>query len=338
MKAIVQRRYGSPDDLTLVDVEVPTPGAGEVLVRVRAASLNARDWHIMRGDPYLARAMAPDWGARGPKRAIRGSDLAGVVEAVGAGVTGFQPGDEVYGDAREGDGTFAEYVAVPAGQIDAKPANLTFTQAAAVPLAGSTALVGLRDAGQVQAGQRVLINGASGGVGLFAVQIAVALGAEVSAVCSSRNVELVASVGADHVIDYTRDDFTRPARPYDLILDLVGNRGLAECRRALTPTGTLVLSGGGVSRAGRPYLVGPIGLNIKGMVIARFVRQRVVASMVVTPSTDMLAALAGLLESGQVTPVIDRTYPLAQVPAALRYLEVEHARAKVVITMEHQAS
>jgi NADPH:quinone reductase-like Zn-dependent oxidoreductase len=332
MKAILQDRYGPPDRLELGEVERPAPGDDEVLVRVHAAAVNARDWHIMRGDPYLARLAAPVFGLGRPKMRIRGSDVAGRVEAVGRGVTRFRAGDEVYGDVREADGAFAEYVCVPQGAVALKPANLTFEQAAAVPLAGTTALVGLRDAGRLQAGQHVLVNGASGGVGTFAVQIAAALDARVTAVCSTRNVDLVRSLGADHVIDYTREDFTRGTQRYDVVFDLVGNRSLADCRRVLSPTGTLILSGGGVS-APRPRLVGPMGLILKGTVLARFVRQRLVPLMSVPPSSLCLATLRGLIEAGQVTPVIDRTYPLTEVAEAIRYVEVEHARAKVVITI-----
>lgn len=243
MKAIVQDRYGSSEVLEFREVDRPVPKDGEVLVRVRAASVNARDWHVMRGDPYVARLA---FGLRRPKRRMRiqGGDFAGVVEAVGKDVTRVRPGDEVYGEA---DGAFAEYLCAPQGVLGPKPANLSFEQAAAVPLAGNTALMGLRDVGKVGPGQHVLVNGASGGVGTFAVQIAKALGAEVTGVCSTRNVDLVRSLGADHVVDYTREDFTRTGARYDLVFDLVGNRTLADCRRALNPTGMLILAGGGVS-------------------------------------------------------------------------------------------
>jgi NADPH:quinone reductase-like Zn-dependent oxidoreductase len=333
MKAIVQDRYGSPDQLRLEDVDEPVPADNEVLVRVRAASVNARDWHLMRGDPYLARLMLRKViGLRGPKRRIRGSDFAGRVEAVGRAVTGYRVGDEVYGHVPDVDGAFAEYVCVPGGAIDRMPANLTPEEAAAVPLAGGTALVGLRDAGKVHSGQQVLVNGASGGVGTFAVQIAKALGAEVTAVCSTRNVDLVQSLGADHIIDYTRDDFTRDAGRYDMVFDLVANRKLADLRRALTPTGTLVLSGGGVSGP-RPQLVGPMGITMGAMVRSRFARQRLVPLTEVPLGKPTLEALRAHIEAGRVTPVIDRTYPLKDVPEAIRYLEVDHARAKVVITV-----
>jgi NADPH:quinone reductase-like Zn-dependent oxidoreductase len=324
MKAIVQDRYGPPDVLELRDVETPTAGDNEVLVRVHAASVNALDWHYMRGDPYVAR---PSMGLRRPKVSIRGRDFAGRVEAVGIGVDRFRPGDEVFGEA---DGAFAEYVSAPDGAVDPKPANLRFDQAAAVPVAGNTALMGLRDVAHVRAGQRVLLNGASGGVGTFAVQIAKSLGAEVTGVCSARNVDLVRSVGADHVIDYTSEDFSRNGQRYDVVFDLVGNRSLTDCRRALTPEGTLVLSGGGVSQGGS--LVGPMALFVKSMLLSRFVRHRLL-QFTEKPGSENLAALRELIESGAVVPVVDRTYQLSEVPEAIRYLEVEHARAKVVITV-----
>jgi len=328
MKAIVQDRYGPPDVLRLQDVDQPAPAHDEVLVRVDAAAVNAYDWHVMRGDPYVARLMAPAvFGGRGPKSRIRGRDFAGRVEAVGSGATRVRPGDEVYGEA---DGTFAEYVCVPADLAEPKPANLTFAQAAAIPLAGNTALMGLRDVGGVQAGQRVLVNGASGGVGTFAVQLARALGAHVTGVCSTRNVELVRSTGADDVIDYARDDFTRTGQRYDLVFDLVGNRSLTDCRRALTPTGTLVLSGGGVSKG--VSLVGPLGLIVKARLLSPLVRQRL-RVLTAQPSGRNLATLREFAESGKLTPVIDRTYALPEVPDAIRYVEAEHARAKVVITV-----
>ncbi|MEU4495651.1 NAD(P)-dependent alcohol dehydrogenase [Streptomyces sp. NPDC023998] len=324
MKAIVQDRYGSPDVLELREVDKPAVADHEVLVRVHAAAVNARDWHLVRGDPYLARLVL---GVRRPKTKIRGTDFAGRVEAVGKDVTRFRPGDEVFGEA---DGAFAEYVSASDDVLEPKPANLTFEQAAVVPLAGNTALMGLRDLARVQPGQKVLVNGASGGVGTFAVQIAKSFGAEVTGVCSTRNMDLVRSIGADHVIDYTREDFTRSGRQYDVVLDLVGNRSLTECRRALTPAGTLVLSGGGTSEGGS--LVGPMGLILRGQALSRFVRHRLLV-LTATPNKENLAALRELAESGEVAPVIDRTFPLSEVPEAIAYLEVEHARAKVVITV-----
>jgi len=327
MKAIVQDRYGSSESLELREVEIPVPARNEVLVRIHAAAINAYDWHVMRGDPRLARVTI---GFGAPKTKIRGRDFAGRVEAVGQDVTRFSPGDEVYGDLGLADGAFAEYVCIADSAVDAKPANLTFEQAAAVPLSGTTALVGLRDAGRVGPGQRVLINGASGGVGTFAVQIAKSLGAEVTAVCSTKNIELVRSIGADHVIDYTREDFARNGQRYDVVFDLVGNRALTDLRRALTPDGTLVLSGGGVFDGGS--LLGPIRLMLKAQVVSRFVRQRIVR-LDVAPRKENLAALRELCESGKITPVIDRTYSLSDVPEAIRYLETDHARAKIVISI-----
>jgi len=324
MKAIVQKRYGSADVLDLGEVDRPVPGANEVLVRVHAASVNAYDWHLMRGDPRIARL---GLGFGGPKVRIRGRDFAGRVEAVGSGVTGLRVGDEVFGEA---DGAFAEYVCAADGMTERKPANLTFEQSAAMPLAANTALMGLRDGAGVRPGQHVLINGASGGVGPFAVQIAKAFGAEVTGVCSTRNLDLVRSVGADHVIDYTREDFTRAPRRYDVVFDLVGNRSLTACRRALTPTGALILSGGGVSHGGS--VIGPLGLIIRGRLLSPFVRHRVVV-LSAKQTKENLTALRELAESTKVTPVIDRTYPLSEAAEAIRYLEMEHARAKVVISV-----
>ncbi len=328
MKAIVQEKYGPPDVLELREVDTPVPADNEVLVRVHAVAVNARDWHVMRGDPYVARLLDPSGlGFRRPKIKIRGTDFAGRVEEVGRGVTRFRPGDEVFGEVNE---AFAEYVCAPDSVVEPKPVNLTFEQAAALPLAGNTALVGLRDLGRVQPGEKILVNGASGGVGTFAIQIAKSLGAEVTGVCSARNVDLVRSIGADHVIDYGKEDFTRNGQRYDLVFDLVGNRSLTEARRALTPRGTLVLSGGGVSRGGS--LIGPVALIMRGKLLSPFVRHRLVV-LTVTPSKENLAALRELAESKEIAPVIDRTYPLSQAPEAIRYLEVEHARAKVIVTV-----
>ncbi|KAB1985795.1 NAD(P)-dependent alcohol dehydrogenase [Streptomyces triticiradicis] len=324
MKAIAQDRYGSPDVLELREVDAPVVADDGVLVRVRAAAVNARDWHLMRGDPYLARL---GLGLSGPRTKIRGTDFAGLVEAVGRNVKRFRPGDEVFGEA---DAAFAEFVCAPDGAVGPKPAGLSFEQAAALPLAGNTALMGLRDLGEVRPGQEVLINGASGGVGTFAVQIAKAFGAEVTGVCSTRNTDLVRSLGADHLVDYTREDFTRLGRRYDLVFDLVGNHSLTGFRRALKPTGTLVLSGGGVFEGGSA--VGPMGLLLKGQVMSRFARHRLFV-LTATPSKENLAALGELAASGKLVPVIDRTYPLDEAPEAIRYLEGEHARSKVVITV-----
>ena len=323
MKAIVQDRYGSADRLEFRDVDPPVPGPDDVLVRVHAASVNAYDWHLMRGDPYLARLAL---GVTRPRRRIRGRDFAGRVEAVGANVTRLAPGDEVYGEA---DGAFAEYVCAPGSAVDRRPAGLTSEQAAALPLAGGTALACV-DAAGVQAGQAVLVNGASGGVGSFAVQIAVSLGADVTAVCSTRNVELVRSFGAGHVVDYTREDFTRGGRRYDAVVDVVANRSLSDLRRAVTPAGTLVLAGGGVSRGGRPSVLGPIGLTVRAMLASRVVRQRLVV-VVHTPSVRSLGRLRELAESGAIRPVIERTYPLGEAAEAIQRLHLEHARAKIVV-------
>lgn len=327
MKAIIQDRYGSAETLALADVEKPVPAAGEVLVRVEAAALNAYDWHVMRGDPRMARLAL---GASRPRARIRGRDFAGRVEAVGADVRQVRPGDGVFGDLGDANGAFAEYVCVPEALVAAKPANLTAPQAAALPLAGVTALMGLRDVGRVEPGHRVLINGASGGVGTLAVQLAKALGATVTGVCSTRNVDLVKSLGADHVVDYTRADFTRDSRRYEVALDLVGNRSLTALRRVLVRQGTLVLSGGGVYQGGS--LIGPVWLIARGRLVAPFVRHRIV-TLATAPSRQHLDALRAYAEDGHLTPVIDRTYPLYKVPQAIRYLEGEHARAKVVITV-----
>ncbi|MDL2075945.1 NAD(P)-dependent alcohol dehydrogenase [Streptomyces sp. GXMU-J15] len=324
MKAVVQERYGSVDALEFRDVERPEPGPGEVLVRVRAASVNAYDWHFLHGDPVVARAMM---GWRGPRARIRGRDFAGAVEAVGSGVDGLAPGDEVYGEA---DGAFAEYVCAPGDSVGPKPSNLTFEQAAAIPLAGNTALIGVRDVAGVQPGQTLLINGASGGVGTFAVQLGKVYGAEVTAVCSARNADRARSLGADHVLDYAREDFTRGGRRYDVVLDLVGNHSLTAFRRALTPSGTLVLSGGGIYEGGS--VLGPMGLFIKRRLTAPFVRQRLL-ELPARQSRKNLAALRELTESGRISPVVERTYPLSEAAEAIRYVEVEHARAKVVITV-----
>ncbi|MBO4255437.1 NAD(P)-dependent alcohol dehydrogenase [Streptomyces griseorubiginosus] len=323
MKAIMQDRYGSVDVLEYGEMPRPEPADGEVLVRVHAASVNAYDWHFLHGDPKLARPMM---GLLRPRHRIRGRDFAGRVESVGAGVTSLKPGDEVFGEA---DGAFAEYVCAPESTVDVKPANLTFEQAAAVPLAANTALIGIRDVARVDPGETVLVNGASGGVGTFAVQIAKAYGAHVTAVCRTRNVDLVRSLGADHVIDYTNEDFTRGG-PYDVVLDLVGNRSLAEFRSALTPTGTLVLSGGGMYEGGS--FVGPMGLFLKRRAVAPFARQRLV-ELPAKQSKANLAELRRLVESGKIAPVVERVFPLSDAAQAIRHLEVEHARAKIVITV-----
>jgi NADPH:quinone reductase-like Zn-dependent oxidoreductase len=323
MKAIVRDTYGAPDVLHLRDVDRPVVDDDGVLIRVRAASLNAYDWHAMRGHPYLVRMSD---GLRRPKSRASGVDMAGTVEAVGRNVTEFKPGDEVFG---ERDGAFAEYVCAKVNSIAPKPANLTFEQAAAVPMAGFTALQGLRDKGRLQAGQWVLVNGGAGGVGTFAVQIAKAFGAHVTAVCSTRNVEMVRSIGADEVIDYTREDFTKSDRRYDLILDIASTRSLWACRRVLKPDGTLVVVG---AAKGNGRFIGPMVRPVEAAVMSRFVSQKLLPFLA-HRSKDDLVALTRLIEAGKVKPVIDRSYPLSETPDAIRYLEAGHAQGKVVITL-----
>jgi NADPH:quinone reductase-like Zn-dependent oxidoreductase len=322
MKAIINYKYGSPDGLELQEIKKPEIKGDSVLVRVRAASVNPLDWHFMRGQPYFARIMG--MGLRRPKGIVRGVDVAGHVEAVGENVTQFRPGDEVFGSC---DGAFAEYVCGEENDFVSKPEALTFEQAAAVGVAGCTALQGLRDKGQLQPGQRVLINGAAGGVGTFAVQIANSLGAHVTGVCSTRNVDMVRSIGADQVVDYTREDFTQGGQRYDLILDAVGNRSGSDLRRALTPKGTVVLAG---AESGRwlkplPHLLG-------ALVLSRFVGQRILPFLAKIRKED-LVVLKELIDAGNVTPVIDRTYALSETPEAIRYLEAGHAQGKVVVTV-----
>lgn len=322
MQAVVYDRYGSADVLRLVELEKPVPEDDEVLVRVRAASINPYDWHFMAGVPYLMRLQ---FGLRKPKRGRPGVDLAGEVEAVGESVTEFRPGDEIFG---WWDGAFAEYVAVSQDQLALKPRESTFEQAAAVPLAGLTALQLLRDTGQIQPGQKVLINGASGGVGTCAVQVAKSFGAEVTGVCSTRNVDMVRSIGADHVIDYTSEDFTRGGKRYDLILDNVGNRSLTACRRALNSKGIYIASFG---RKHRRWL-GPLPYLFKMRALSLFVSQKMV-SRTARPNKEELLRLKELLETGKLSPVIDRRYGLHEVPEAMRYLEEGHAQGKIVISV-----
>jgi NADPH:quinone reductase-like Zn-dependent oxidoreductase len=323
LKAITHHRYGAPEVLQFQEVDDPVVGDDEVLVRVRAASANPRDWHFMRGLPAFMRLQ---FGLRRPRHGGLGSDIAGQVEAVGAKVTRFRPGDEVYADVLT-DG-FAEYVAVAEDKVAPKPANLTFEQAAAVPLAALTALQGLRDHGRVRPGQTVLIIGAGGGVGTFAVQLAKWLGAEVTGVCGAGKADLVRSLGADHVVDYTREDVTRGGRRYDLIFQLAGTQSPSRLRRALTSRGTLLLSSG--ESDGR--LIGPVDRIIKALLLAPFVRQRLVP-FEAKPSKVDLQVMKELIEAGTVTPVIDRTYPLSDTQEAIRHLEQGHARGKVVITV-----
>jgi len=323
LKAITYLSYGSPDVLEFQEVDEPVVKDDEVLVRVRAASANPRDWHFMRGLPYFMRLQ---FGLRKPKCTALGSDMAGQVEAVGKTVTRFRPGDEVFAHVLAGG--FAEYTCVSEDFLGLKPANLTFEQAAAVPLAALTALQGLRDHGRIQPGQKVLIIGASGGVGTFAVQIAKLFGADVTGVCSTRNVDMVRSIGADHVIDYTQEDFTQRGQKYDLILQLAGTRSPSDCRRALTSKGTLLPSSG--ESGGR--WIGPVDRIIKALVLSPFVSQRLVP-FEAKRSREDLQVLKELIEAGKVSPVIDRTYPLSETPEAIRYLEEGHARGKVVIAV-----
>jgi NADPH:quinone reductase-like Zn-dependent oxidoreductase len=326
MKAIVYCDYGVPN-LKLQEIEKPTPADDQLLVRVRAASVNPLDWHYVEGTPKLMRAMGV--GLRKPKDTRLGVDFAGTVEAVGKNVTKFKPGDEVFGGRT---GAFAEYVCVRESRAVAlKPANITFEEAASVPIAAITALQGLRDKGKVQAGQKVLINGASGGVGTFAVQIAKSYGADVTGVCSTRNLDLVRSLGADHVIDYTKEDFTKGAERYDVIIDNVANHSLLECRHALKPNGIYVLIGGG--SANEQGLIGPLINPIKAMLLSPFVKQKM-GMLLADLNHNDLAMLADLMQSGKMKPVIDRSYKLSDLPDAIRYLEQGHARGKVVIAVD----
>ncbi len=322
MQAMVQDRYGTAAVLQTREIDKPAIGEHEVLVRVRAAGVNPADWAIMNGLPYIAR---PVYGLRKPKHIVRGTDVAGTVEAVGPSVSGFAVGDEVFGWCT---GSYAEYAAASEDALALKPANLTFEQAAAVPMAGFVALQALRDHGHVQAGQKVLINGASGGIGTFAVQIAKSLGAEVTGVCSTRNVEMVRSIGADHVIDYTKDDFTQNGRQYDFVLDNVANRSLTELRRALTPTGTLIPNGGGFDH--RWMASG--GRLVRAVVLFQFGGQTLGNFLMSANQADLLA-LKALLEAGTVVPVIGHTYPLSQTAQALDLVGRGHARGKVAITV-----
>ena len=324
MKAIVQERFGPPDVLQLVDTDPPEVGAGEVLVRVHAAALNPYDWHILRGDPLVARLMG-EVGLRRPKARVAGVDAAGRVAAVGVNVRGLAPGDEVLGFCR---GAFAEYARAEADKVVPKPERLTFEQAAAVPIAATTALRGIRDVGGVRAGQRVLVNGAGGGVGSFAVQIAAALAAEVTGVCSTRNVELVRSIGAAHVVDYTTEDFTDGRTRYDVILDNVSSLPLTRLRRALTGKGTLVLNGGGSPG----HVFGPVAGIMRAVVANAFVSQRL-RPLPSRENRQELLAVTGLIEDGKLTPIVDRTYSLADTADGLRHVEQGHARGKVVVTV-----
>jgi NADPH:quinone reductase-like Zn-dependent oxidoreductase len=324
MQAVVQDTYGSADVLRLAQIPQPEIVDNGLLVRVRAAGVHIGDEHSMTGQPYLMRVMG--FGLRAPKARVRGTDVAGVVQAVGTNVSRFKVGDQVFGTCA---GAFAEHATSREDRLAAKPANLTFEQAAAVPTSACTALQALRDAGGIEPGQQVLIIGASGGVGMFAVQIAKAFGAEVTGVCSTAKADLVRSIGADHVIDYTREDFTRSKQRYDLIVDMGGNRSLSQLRRALTPAGTLVLVGG---EGGGRFIGGAMGRSMRALALSPFVSQRL-RMIIARAKSEDLQLLKELIEAGKVTPVIDRTYPLSGVPDAIRDLHSGRARGKFVITM-----
>jgi NADPH:quinone reductase-like Zn-dependent oxidoreductase len=324
MKAIVQDRFGPPDVLQFMDVDPPAVGPDDVLIRVHAAAINPYDWHMLRGDPYVARLMG-GVGLTRPKARVAGADGAGVVEQVGPNVTDLRPGDEVLGWF---DGAFAEYARGTADRVVRKPARLSFEEAAALPMAGETALRALRDAGEVRPGHRLLVNGAAGGVGHLAVQIGVAMGAEVTGVCSTGNVEMVRSLGATEVVDYTADDFTDGRRRYDVVLDNVGTQPLRRLRRALTPTGTLIYNAGGAP--GRVF--GPIGSILRVAAVNGFVRQQL-RPLSSDWTRDDLLAVTDLVEAGQVTPVLSRTFALADVAAGLHHVEQGHARGKVVVAV-----
>lgn len=322
LKAAVYNRYGPPNVVQIREVDKPAPKEGEVVIKVRAASVNPLDWHFMRGMPYFVRIPG---GLRKPKDPRLGVDLAGQVQAVGRNVTQFKPGDEVFGLCR---GALAEYACTSQAALAIKPPNVTFEQAAAVPIAALTALQGLRDKGHVQPGQKVLINGAAGGVGTFAVQIARSFGADVTGVCGTRNVEMVRSIGADHVVDYTQEDFTKSGQSYDVILDCFANHSLSACRRVLNPKGTYIIVGGPSGR----WMIGFLARLIKALVLSWFGSQKLVM-LPVRRSQEDLTIMHELMKAGKVTPVIDRRYPLSEVQEAIRYLEQGHARGKIVINV-----
>ena len=323
MKAVVRRCYGSSDVLEYGDIEKPTPATDEVLVKVAAASVNPLDWHFMRGTPYLLRLMS---GTGAPDDPGLGVDFAGTVEAVGSNVTRFKPGDEVFGG---GDGAFAEYLTIrEGGALVMKPADVSFEQAASAPIAAVTALQALRDLGKLESGQSVLINGASGGVGTFAVQIAKSMGAEVTGVCSTRNVEMVLSIGADHVFDYKKEDYTESGKQYDLIIDMVGNHSLSANRRALKPDGIFVIVGGG-----KGNWLGPMMTPIKAFLLSPFVDQEFVMILAEMRQDD-LTILGDLMQAGTVTPVIDSRYALSELKAAIQHSEEGHTRGKIIIDVQ----
>jgi NADPH:quinone reductase-like Zn-dependent oxidoreductase len=326
MQAIVYRQYGDAEVLKLEQVAKPTPAANELLIKVHDAALNPLDWHFMHGTPYLVRFQT---GFGRPKFIGIGVDFSGTVEAVGPDVKQFKVGDEIFGTA---NGALAEYVTSTAVGLSLKPSNMTFQQTAAVPIAGFTALQGLRDGGQLKPGQKVLINGASGGVGTFAVQIAKSMGAEVTGVCSTRNLDLVRSLGADHVIDYTKEDFTKGAIHYDLIFDTVGNHPFLDYRRVLVPHGTLVVIGGG-GPSSDPWIEPLMGF-IKAAVLNHFVSQRFTGFLADANKTSDLDTLRDMMQAGKLVPAIDRQYPLSEAPAAMRYLEAGHARGKVIVSLQ----
>jgi NADPH:quinone reductase-like Zn-dependent oxidoreductase len=325
VKAAVHRRYGSPEVVKCEEIAKPAAGDNQVLIKVRAASVNPLDWHGMRGQPYIMRMTG---GLRAPKSIRLGCDVAGEVEAVGRNVTQFKPGDHVFGGGI-GIGAFAEYACVPESALIMKPDSIKFEQAASVPVAGLSALQGLRDKAQIQPGQRVLINGAAGGVGTFAVQIAKSLGVDVTGVCSTRNMEMVRSLGADRVIDYTKEDFTKGGQHYDVILDSVGNRSLSACRRALNPKGICVI----VTGPNGPWL-GPLARFIQAFALSPFVSQKLVP-LIAKVSKEDLVILRELILAGKITPVVDKSYRLSDAAKAIGYVEDGHARGKVVITVEH---
>ncbi|MEI7902240.1 MAG: NAD(P)-dependent alcohol dehydrogenase [bacterium] len=324
MKAMICTKYGSPDVLQLVEVEKPVPKDNELLVKIRAASVNALDWHMLRGKPFLVRLQ---YGFFRPKVRIMGYDIAGQVEAVGKNVTQFKPGDEVFGGPGFSLGGFAEYACIAQdGFVALLPSGTTYEEAAAVPAAAVTALKGLRDKGHIRAGQKVLINGAAGGVGTFSVQIAKSFDTEVTGVCSFKNLGMVRSIGADKVIDYTKEDFTRNGQTYDLVLDNVGNRSVGDLRRTLNPTGTCVIVG--FTSMGRMLVQ-----SILAPMVSRATGRRILSASDEKPNREEIHFLRGLLESRKVVPTIDRQYPLEQLAEAIAYVETGHARAKVVITM-----
>jgi NADPH:quinone reductase-like Zn-dependent oxidoreductase len=324
MKAAVYTEYGPPDVVQITDVEKPVPKDNEVLIKVRAASVNPYDWHFMRGTPYAVRIVA---GLHKPKVTRLGADVAGQVETAGKDTTQLKPGDQVFGICK---GAFAEYACAPESALVIKPDNVTFERAACVPIAAFTALQGLRNKGKVQPGQTVLINGASGGVGTFAVQIAKSFGADVTGVCSTRNADMVRSIGADRVIAYTREDFTKSGQRYDVFLDCIGQHPLSVCRRVLNPKGIYVGAGGPSDR----WMIGPIARLIKSLVLSGLGSQKL-GGFLAKGNQEDLTILRELVQSGKVTPVIDRRYRLSEVPEAIRYLEEGHARGKVVITLEY---